>query len=125
MHRSSTKPAKAAVAHRARRLRAPGKPGQLVCEDTLNQSQPAFAQPNPPVFEPFVDEEIVAQFLKIESRRVLQMARNHEIPAHPIGKIRRTWRFRLSEIDAHFSAPSTKHAGARFGLAVPGTQERQ
>jgi hypothetical protein len=53
------------------------------------------------------------------------MARGHEIPGHPIGKVRHTWRFRLSEIDAHFSTPSTKQGGARIALAVPGTQERQ
>jgi hypothetical protein len=68
---------------------------------------------------------VIAQFLHLESRRILQMARKNEIPAHPIGNIRRTWRFRVSEIEAHFSEPSTKHAGARIRLAVPGTQERQ
>jgi len=91
----------------------------------LNQTLRTVAHPAFPTFEPFVDEVAVAQFLKIEGRRVLQMARNQEIPAHPIGKIRRTWRFRLSEIDAHFSAPSTKQTGASIGLAVPGAQERQ
>jgi hypothetical protein len=54
-------------------------------------------------FEPYVAAEPVAQLLSIKPRRVLEMARSGELPAHPIGKgRRRTWRFRLSEIDGIF-----------------------
>jgi hypothetical protein len=53
-------------------------------------------------FDPFVDERIVATFLQIAPRRVLEMARKKEILAHPIGQTWRTWRFRISAIDAHF-----------------------
>ena len=70
-------------------------------------------------YEPFVDEHVVARFLQIPARRVLEMARKDQIPAHPLGRTRKTWRFRLSEIDAHFSASAT------IVPAVPGTQERK
>lgn len=74
-------------------------------------------------FEPFVDEHVVAQFLDIESRRVLEMARAGELPAHPIGRTRKTWRFRLSEIDAKFNNPRWQ-ATAKMPVAVPRTKER-
>ncbi len=74
-------------------------------------------------FEPFVDEHVVARFLQITPRRVLEMARKKELPSHPIGRTRKTWRFRISEIDAHFSAPK-KQAHATMTAAVPGTKER-
>jgi hypothetical protein len=50
--------------------------------------------------EPFVDAVTAANFLSIRPRRVLEMARSHEIPAHPIGSGgRKTWRFRLTELE--------------------------
>jgi len=73
-------------------------------------------------FEPYVDEHVIARFLQITPRRVLEMARKGEIPAHPIGHTRKTWRFRLSEIDAHFSTPG-KQADGKIGLAVPGARK--
>jgi hypothetical protein len=76
-------------------------------------------------FEPFVDEHHIARFLQITPRRVLEMARKKQIPAHPLGHTRKTWRFRMSEIDAHFSAPAVKQLGATMTAAVPGTQERK
>jgi hypothetical protein len=75
-------------------------------------------------FEPYVDEFVIARFLQIEPRRVLEMARAEEIPGHPIGRTRKTWRFRLSEIDAHFSA-LRKPVRATMAPAVPGTPERK
>lgn len=74
-------------------------------------------------FEPFVSEEVVGQFLQLEPRRVIEMARNDELPAHPIGKIRMTWRFLISEIAAHFGSQNRK-TGAKMPAAVPGTKER-
>lgn len=54
-----------------------------------------------PEIEPFVDAECASAFLGLQRRRLLQMARTGEIPAHPIGTgPRRTWRFRLSEISS-------------------------
>jgi len=76
-------------------------------------------------FEPFVDETVIARFLQVTPRRVLEMARSGEIPSHPIGKrSRNTWRFRISEIDAHFS-PSRKSPGANLSSAVPGATRRK
>jgi excisionase family DNA binding protein len=49
--------------------------------------------------EPFVDANTAAKFLVITRRRVLEMARAGEIPAHAIGEgTRKMWRFRLSEL---------------------------
>lgn len=69
-------------------------------------------------FEPYVDEFVIARFLQIEPRRVLEMVRAGQIPGHPIGRMRKTWRFRLSEIDAHFSMP--KKQGRRDSEGVHG-----
>jgi hypothetical protein len=49
--------------------------------------------------EPFVAADVAAKVLCISRRRLLEMARAKDIPAHPIGHGRRkTWRFRLSEL---------------------------
>lgn len=74
-------------------------------------------------FEPFVDEYVVARFLHLASRRVLEMARDGQLPAHPIGRTRKTWLFRIAEIDAKFCAPK-KPALVSMPLVVPGTKER-
>ena len=76
-------------------------------------------------FERFVDEQVVAEFLGIAPRRVLEMARKGEIPAHPIGELRKTWRFRISEIDAHFGHHNQKQAPATIRVAVPVTRQRR
>ena len=86
---------------------------------------PSFSQPRIPVFEPYVDETVVAEFLGITPRRVLQLARARQIPAHPIGNQRKTWRFRLSEIEAHLNSPAGRRMGVNIGSAVPGTQEKE
>jgi hypothetical protein len=76
-------------------------------------------------FEPFVDEVVIARFLQLTPRRVLEMARAGEIPRHPIGDgPRKTWRFRLSEIDAHYSA-GRKPSGVKLASAVPGATRRK
>lgn len=76
-------------------------------------------------YETFVDEHVVAGFLGIKPRRVLEMARRRLLPAHPIGGCRKIWRFRLSEIDAHFTLRNEKQGPARISLAVPITRERK
>jgi Helix-turn-helix domain len=49
--------------------------------------------------EPFVDAVEAAEFLRLRSRRVLELARQGAIPAYPLGQgKRKVWRFRLSEI---------------------------
>jgi len=60
----------------------------------MNVQQPAGTVP-----EPFVDANRAAEFLSLRPRRVLELARAHQIPAHPIGNgARKVWRFRLSEL---------------------------
>jgi hypothetical protein len=45
---------------------------------------------DPEVFlEPFVDAARAADFLSITPRRLLDMARGQELPAHPLGSGRR------------------------------------
>jgi hypothetical protein len=75
-------------------------------------------------FESFVDEFVVASFLKITPRRVVEMARNGELPAHPIGHERKTWRFRLREIDAHFRSPK-KSVSVAMPAAVYRSQKEE
>jgi excisionase family DNA binding protein len=61
------------------------------------------AEPPSPVqtLEPYVDAAEAAQFLSINRRTVMQMARQGNIPAHPVGEGRRhSWRFLLSELDS-------------------------
>jgi hypothetical protein len=84
-----------------------------------------LAKPELPTFEPFVDEKVVAEFLQLTSRRVLEMARRKELPAHPIGNERKTWRFRLSEISAHFSHRPSSGPGVTIPMAVPVAQGRK
>ena len=49
--------------------------------------------------EPFVTAAEAAIFLALTKRRVMELARSGEIPAHPVGcGLRKTWRFRLSEL---------------------------
>lgn len=49
--------------------------------------------------EPFVDAEKAGNFLQLQPRRVLQLARQGRLPAYPIGDgSRKIWRFRLSEL---------------------------
>jgi hypothetical protein len=61
--------------------------------------------------EPFVDGARAAEFLSFTRRRVLEMARSGEIPAHPIWHGRRkTWRFLLRLL-----LPNPAVPGNRFG----------
>jgi excisionase family DNA binding protein len=61
--------------------------------------------------ERFVDNIEAANFLNVPPRRINEMARKGEIPAHPLGAgQRKTWRFRLSEIEAHIVTSPTKKA---------------
>jgi excisionase family DNA binding protein len=60
---------------------------------------------NPETPERFVGADEAAQFLSLTRRRVLDLARAGQLPAHPIGNgARRVWRFRLSEIAAAIAA---------------------
>jgi hypothetical protein len=49
--------------------------------------------------EPFVDAEEAGNFLQLQPRRLLQLARQGKLPAYPIGDgTRKVWRFRLSDL---------------------------
>lgn len=51
--------------------------------------------------EPFVDAVSAGAFLCLRPRRVLHLARQGVIPAHPLGEGQcKVWRFRLSELSA-------------------------
>jgi hypothetical protein len=62
------------------------------------------------VFEPYVDAEEAARFLKVTPRRVKEMARAGNIPAHPVdpNAERKEWRFLLSELSAWMRSNSGK-----------------
>jgi len=74
-------------------------------------------------FEPFVDEEVVARFLDLTPRRVLELAREGWITSHPIGRTRKTWRFRISEVAVDMETWK-KPARDKMPQAVPRTKER-
>jgi hypothetical protein len=52
-------------------------------------------------FEPFVGPEVAAEFVKLSTRRLKEMARAGTVPAHPVepNAMRKEWRFLLSELD--------------------------
>lgn len=59
--------------------------------------------------ERFVNNIEAANFLDVPPRRINEMARKGKIPAHPLGAgQRKTWRFRLSEIEAHTATSMIK-----------------
>jgi Helix-turn-helix domain len=61
------------------------------------------------VLEGFVDAAKAAKFLALRPRRVLEMARDGKLPAHPLGSGRRkTWRFLLSELHNHIRTGPAK-----------------
>jgi excisionase family DNA binding protein len=53
--------------------------------------------------EPYVDVQKASAFLEVAARTVNELARKGEIPAYQwgLGTQRRTWRFKLSELDAY------------------------
>jgi len=57
---------------------------------------------NPNAFEPYVNPEEAAAFLKTNRLKVIRMARSGALSAHSLGgRIRPQWRFKLSELDKH------------------------
>jgi excisionase family DNA binding protein len=60
--------------------------------------------------ESFVAAKEVAQFLGMSPRTIAKMAREGRIPAHPVsGSARRTWRFKLSEVESSLALASQLH----------------
>jgi hypothetical protein len=71
--------------------------------------------------EPFVDADRAAEFLVITRRRVLEMARAGDIPAHAIGVgKRKMWRFRLSELAEAIVAKKPAATSHRSGIIDAG-----
>ena len=67
--------------------------------ENSQDNQLAFSVRAPDVPERFVDAPTAAKFLSISQRSILLLARQGELPAHPLGQgPRRIWRFRLSEL---------------------------
>jgi excisionase family DNA binding protein len=64
--------------------------------------------------EPFVTADEVADHLKIKRRQVLELARRNDVPAYPIclGKHRKMWRFKLSEVDQAIASRTRQAAVA-------------
>ena len=72
--------------------------------------------------EPFVDARKAAEFLMITRRRVLEMARTGEIPAHAIGEgTRKMWRFRLSELAEAIVAKKPAAKTSKSGIIDAGS----
>jgi excisionase family DNA binding protein len=61
---------------------------------------------NSPLVEPYVDSERGAAFLGVASRTLNELARKGEVPAYQwgLGNQRRTWRFKLSELDSYMKS---------------------
>lgn len=90
--------------HRQPAFDPPGRPAPLSRTELRMVTRSADANKSidsdpPTAPEPFVTAKEAARFLCLSVRRVLEMARVGQLPAHPIspGK-RHTWRFRLSEL---------------------------
>jgi len=64
------------------------------------------------MYEQFVDADVAAEFLGVSRDFLLQLARAGRIPAHPLPngnqRLRRTWRFRISELDARMENATIK-----------------
>ena len=72
-------------------------------------TQPGPVTPaTPPHLEPYVDSKQAARFLAFDWKKVQKLSREGKIPAHPVlsgpGNRRRTWRYKLSELDQWASA---------------------
>jgi hypothetical protein len=70
--------------------------------------------------EPFVNTAAVAAHVGMSPRTVAKWAREGRIPAHPLcGNARRTWGFKLSEVDSFLaSRMSSGIVAARPGCSA-------
>jgi excisionase family DNA binding protein len=75
--------------------------------------------------EPFVTPQEAAAFLRLSTRRILEMARSGQLPAHPLGIGRRhRWRFRLGEL-AHAMVATSSATLIRSSQAAPRDLDRR
>lgn len=104
-------------------LHSPASSHRESCNDTAISEKGPESWNEFEGFEAYVDEFVVGEFINVKPRRVLELARAGELPAHPLGRVRKTWRFRLSEIESHLSAQH-QSATVKMPVAVPRTKER-
>lgn len=66
------------------------------------------------ILEPYSTADDIAAHLKISRRQVLEMTRRGLIPAHPlgVGKYRKVWRYKISEVEAAIASGVRKPASA-------------
>src|SRR5260370_26154410 len=82
-------------------VQAEGKRLSMRAHLEVSNPHPSEAQAQVRAVEPFVDAARAAKFLCCSRKHLLNLARNEQIPAHPFGgNARRTWLFKLSELDA-------------------------
>lgn len=65
-------------------------------------------------FEPWVDANEIAAHLKITKYEVLANTRAGKLPGHPLDpqRCRKTWRYKISEVDAYLTAQSASPKAA-------------
>jgi len=70
----------------------------------------AFSTFHPNAPEHYVSAAVVAEYLGIERRQVLQMTRDAKLPGHPVDpwSKRKTWRYKLSEVEAALEGGARK-----------------
>lgn len=54
--------------------------------------------------EPLVCAEIAGPFVSLSPRKLKDLARQKLIRSHPVGRVRKRWRFRLSEVTEDVAA---------------------
>jgi excisionase family DNA binding protein len=72
--------------------------------------------------ETYVTADDVAEHLKITRRQVLEMTRKGIIPAYPlgVGKYRRVWRFKISDVETAIASGARKPAASHEGRGLAG-----
>jgi hypothetical protein len=80
--------------------------------------------------ENYVSAEVIADYLGIERRQVLQLTRDDKLPSHPVDSTarRKIWRYKISEVDAavaggHRKSPADGALGQ--SAAQPDNRARQ
>lgn len=95
---------------------------QSVNQVTAATELNAEAHTEDSAIERYVNAATLAAHLGISHRTVAKMAREGRIPAHPVsGTARRTWRFKLSEVERYLALSTSSHILAlRPGCSAEG-----
>ncbi len=80
---------------------------------------PAPTRRCPNTSERYVDATSVAQHLSMKRRQVLALTRRKKLPGHPADPAarRKTWRYKLSEIDRTLTRNAQQPRNNRLGVA--------